>query len=85
MVSLAKRTELCAKFGYTCQWEDMYSKRTGGGVVTLEEPSNKPAKGTLAEVGEECFFSSIYYLLVGRKSGIKNKQFWSFLLLKMRH
>ena len=68
-VPYAKRFELCERFGYTCQWTEFGSKRVGDTEIELSEPARKPAKGTLAEVGGECFFSSIYYLLVGKKSG----------------
>ena len=40
--------------------------------MELESPRKKDPVGKLAEVGEECFFSSIHYLLVGRKSGKKS-------------
>ena len=68
-VSVARRIELCAKFNYTCQWEEVGSSRTGETTMELDSPRKKEPIGKLAEVGGECFFSSIYYLLVGRKSG----------------
>ena len=40
--------------------------------MELESPRKKEPVGKLAEVGGECFFSSIYYLLVGRKTGKKS-------------
>ena len=71
-VTVARRIELCAKFNYTCQWEEVTSTRTGETTMELESPRKKEPVGKLAEVGGEYFFSSIYYLLVGRKSGKKS-------------
>ena len=70
-VSVARRIELCAKFNYTCQWEEVGSSRTGEAMMELDSPRKKEPVGKLAEVGGESFFSSVYYLLVGRKSGKK--------------
>ena len=72
-MSLGRRVELCAKFGYTCQWEEAIKKHTGETTFELESPKKKDPVGKVAEVGGECFFSSIYYLLVGKKS-VKNKR-----------
>ena len=68
-VSLERRIELCSQFDYTCVWEPLSSSRSGEVPVILEEPGRKEPLGVLAEVGGECFFSSVYYLLCGRKSG----------------
>ena len=43
--------------------------------MVLDEPKRKEPLGVLAEVGGECFFSSIYYLLCGRKSGMTIQNF----------
>ena len=67
-VPLGKRVELCQRFGYTCMWERQ-TRTTGSVPIELGEPSRKEPMGELAEVGGECFFSSVYYLLCGRKSG----------------
>ena len=68
-VSLERRVELCSQFDYTCVWEPLSSSRSRVVPVILEEPGRKEPLGALAEVGGECFFSSVYYLLCGRKSG----------------
>ena len=68
-VSLERRIELCKMFDYTCSWEPLGSSRSGEIVMELSEPEKKEPMGVLAEVGGECFFSSVYYLLCGRKSG----------------
>ena len=57
------------KFGYTCIWEPISGKKTNSTAVVLDCPKRKEPLGELAEVGGECFFSSVYYLMVGRKSG----------------
>ena len=75
-VSVAGRIELCAKFNYTCQWEEVGSSRTGETTMELDSPRTKEPIGKLAEVGEEWFFSSVYYLLVGRKSGKRISHKW---------
>ena len=64
-----ERSELCDRFGYPCFWEELAISRQALRSGTLESPTKKQAVGRLAEVGGECWFSSIYYLLVGRKSG----------------
>ena len=69
-VSLKRRIELCEKFGFTCIWEPISGRETTTSAMVLDAPKRKEPLGELAEVGGECFFSSIYYLLVGRKSGI---------------
>ena len=72
--------EFCAKFGYTCQWEDKRGKTTGETTFELDSPRMKNPVGKLAEVKAECFFFANYYLLVGKRSGdehkIKGKKFW---------
>ena len=72
LVSVERRKELCKQFNYTCYWEEGQSGRQSRGSGELDSPKKKQAVGRLAEVGGECWFSSIYYLIVGRKSG-KNK------------
>ena len=69
-LTMTRRIELCEKFGYTCLWEPLSTTRTTETSVVLTSPGQKEPLGNLAEVGGECFFSSIYYLLCGRKSGI---------------
>ena len=69
LVSVEKRRELCDRFGYPCYWEEKSKSHQALGSGTLDSPVKKQAVGRLAEVGGECWFSSIYYLLVGRKSG----------------
>ena len=68
-VSFERRIELCSQFDYTCVWEPLSSSRSGEVPVILEEPGRKEPLGVLAEVGGESFFSSVYYLLCGTKSG----------------
>ena len=59
-VPLKRRVELCEKFGYTCIWEPISGKQTNSTAVVLDCPKRKEPLGELAEVGGECFFSSIY-------------------------
>ena len=68
-MSIARRRELCTQMGYTCQWEEATSSRTGETTFELNSPLKREPIGKLAEVAGECFFSSVYYLLVGKKSG----------------
>ena len=54
--------------------------------MELDSPRKQEPVGKLAEVEEECFFFSVYYLLVGRKSGrkISQKNARNFVLLLKR-
>ena len=66
-VSKATRLRLCKKLGLThVKVPDDY---VGERTVGLGEPSQMSCKAILASGGGECWFSSIYYLLVGRKIG----------------
>ena len=49
-------------------WQHNGSERTGEIATELDSPVKKEPVGQFAEVGGECFFSSVYYILVGRKS-----------------
>ena len=71
VVPLARRVELCKQFDYTCLWEPVGSKLSGGVPVVLGEPGKKEPLGLLAEVCGECFFSSVFHLLCGEKSHVQ--------------
>ena len=66
-VKKATRLRLCEKLGFThIGIPDDYC---GSKVVGLGEPAEKNCKAILATGGGECWFSTIFYLLVGKKSG----------------
>ena len=69
-VLTAKRREIGDRLGLPCQWGSSEKhQREGAGV--LPAPSRKLAVGKLAEVNSQCWWSSVYYLLLGQKSGTK--------------
>ena len=65
------RLRLCSKLGLThVRVPDDYS---GSQIVGLGEPPEMGCKSELALGSGLCWFSTIYYLLVGKKSGKSNK------------
>ena len=78
-VPLHTRVALCNRFQIECKWggKDVhFNSRWNNYGVELGVPPMKPVRADLAEVGGECVFSSIYYLLCGKKSGKSVNQFF---------
>ena len=69
-VSMDTRKALCRKFNMHCHWEgkesDFELRYTSG--ILLEAPPYRESTRDVAEVGGECLFSSVYFLLCGKQS-----------------
>ena len=66
-VAEQERKQLCVRLGRThLKVPDNY---LGDGFLGLGAPERKDSVSRLAEGGGKCWFSSIYFLLVGKKSG----------------
>ena len=71
-VTKATRVRVCEKLSLThVKIPDNY---VGSKLIGLGEPPVKSCKAVLAAGGGECWFATIFHLLVGKKSG-KNSGF----------
>ena len=62
-----RREQICNQLGI--QFKQMADNYIGGKVYGLGQPKAATCRSNLAEGGGSCWFSSLFYLLTGRKSG----------------
>ena len=70
-VAAEKRIKLCGQLG----WKHVLvpDDYQGGRLLGLGAPSELPCKAVKALGGGLCWFSTMFYLLVGQKSGKANE------------